>query len=232
MKTLSLFLLLSLYTLAAIAQVNPDTAARTSKHFYVGLGLTTITYHIYYDEQEKLGDSKTGYFTPVTLHVSYAITDRLNIQAGIGYGGSKAKREWSPNHNPNDPVKYKDRSVTHVLSVPVSAKFIFFKALRRFPVYGTFTLMPSFGFSKAESEEITDTNTTTTVVKVNDMNVFATGGLGFNYKISNRFTGYAEYLFYKHNLTGQNSFDYDWEQASTIGRRIFKSLAIGVNYSL
>jgi hypothetical protein len=213
-------------------QFESDSITVNNK-LYIGLDLTTVTYHIYYDEQEeKLNGFKTGYFTPITLHAGYAITDRLSLQTGLGYGGSKDEWEWSLNHKPTDPVRYKYRSVTHVLLVPVSAKFTFLKTLKRFPVYGTFTLMPSFGHTKAETDEITDSKTTTTVVKAKDMNVFATGGLGFNYRISKRFTGYAEYLFYKHNLTGRNSFDYDWEQASPPGRRIFKSLATGVNYKL
>ncbi|MCC9136643.1 hypothetical protein ACFSKU_07540 [Pontibacter silvestris] len=64
------------------------------------------------------------------------------------------------------------------------------------------------------------------------MNAFATAGLGFNYKISSRFNGYVTYYFYKDNLTGSNSFYYDWEQSGNKIRRFIKSFGLGINYTL
>jgi hypothetical protein len=116
--------------------------------------------------------------------------------------------------------------------VPVTAQMIFLKVFKRFPVYGTVSMIPSLGFTKAETQEMRSGTSTSSNASVNGMNLFATAGLGMNYKISSRFTGYAEYLFYKRNLTGQNSFHYDWEQYSPTGRRIFKSFATGLNYKL
>jgi hypothetical protein len=230
MKTLFLSFILSISTLAASAQ--QDSANIKSSRLYLGLSLITVTYHIYYENGEELEGIKSGYFTPITLHTGYNLSDRLKIQIGLGYGGSKDKLEWSLSHNDNDPVKYKQYSKTNVLAVPITAQMIFLKAFKRFPVYGTVSMIPSFGFSKAETQEIRNGETTASNASVNGMNLFATAGLGVNYKISSRFYGQAEYLFYKRNLTGQNSFHYDWEQYSPIGRRIYKSLGLGVNYKI
>ncbi|MBJ6117548.1 outer membrane beta-barrel protein [Pontibacter sp. BT310] len=232
MKTLFLSLTLSLSSLTAVAQVNPDSTEKSLKRAYVGLSLTTVTYHIYYKDGEELDGIKSGYFTPIALHAGYNLSDRLSIQIGVGYGGSKDKLEWSLNQNNNDPVKYRQYSKTNVLAVPVTAQMIFLKAFKRFPVYGTISMIPSFGFTKAETQEIRNGETTASNSSVNGMNLFATAGLGVNYKISSRFYGHAEYLFYKRNLTGQNSFHYDWEQYSPMGRRIYKSLGLGVNYKI
>ena len=91
--------------------------------------------------------------------------------------------------------------------------------------------MPSFGSTTAKSTEIRH-GLVTTEAKDKGMNVFATAGLGFKYKISNRFTGYLEYLFFKKNLTGKNSFHHDWNQFATKSQQVYWSLALGVNYRL
>ena len=92
--------------------------------------------------------------------------------------------------------------------------------------------MPSFGSTLEKRTETHHGVITTTEVKETGMNVFATAGVGSDYRISNRFTGYLEYLFFKRNLTGKNSFYYDWNQDAPLSFRIYRSLALGVNYRL
>ena len=232
MKEILLSIALMYISLSSMAiNLEPDSS-NYKERFYVGLSLTTVTYHIYYDDGEKLNDIKSGYFTPMNLHAGYNLTEKLRIQVGLGYGGSKDKLEWSLNHSENDTVQYKQFSKTNVLAMPVTAQMVFLKVFKRFPVYGTVSMIPSYGFTKAETQEIRSGVSTFSNESVNGVNLFTTAGLGMNYKISSKFYGYAEYLFYKRNLTGQNSFDYDWDQAASKGRRIFKSFGIGLNYNL
>lgn len=92
--------------------------------------------------------------------------------------------------------------------------------------------MPAFGATNAKRTQTRHGVITTTGATDTGMNVFATAGIGFNYSISKRFEGYAEYLFFKTNLTGKNSFHHDWDQYATKSERFYRSLALGVNYRL
>ena len=89
--------------------------------------------------------------------------------------------------------------------------------------------MPAFGTTKSE---VVENNITVSDTHDKGMDVFATAGVGFNYKISKRFEGYGEYLFFKRNLTGQNSLHYDWDQFAIKPEQVYRSFALGVNYKL
>jgi hypothetical protein len=190
-----------------------------------------VFYHIYYDDPKTLEYVvKTGYFNPLSLNVIYKINERLRVRAGLGYGWSKDSGEWSPGSP--DTLLYNAHSKTRVAAITVSGQLVLFKAFRRFPVYGAATIMPAFGSTKAERTETQYGVITTTEAKDTGMNVFATAGIGFNYRISNRFEGYLEYLFFKRNLTGKNSFHHDWDQYAPLSGRIYRSLALVVHYKL
>ncbi|GAA4438866.1 hypothetical protein GCM10023188_34680 [Pontibacter saemangeumensis] len=210
-------------------QVTQDNSGEGK--FYIGAGLTNVWYHIYYDSPKTDEYAvKTGYFHPISLNFGYKANERISVQVGLAYGGSKDSGEWSPGST--DTLLYEAHSRTHVLAIPVAGRLVFFKAFRRFPIYGTATLMPSFGSTKANRTETRHGVITSTEAKDKGMNVFATVGVGFNYRISTRFEGYVEYLFFKRNLTGKNSFDHDWDQFATKSEQIYRSFALGINYRL
>lgn len=223
----SLFFLLS--ASAVVAQQPAEDSADEGK-LYIGAGLTNLGYHIYYDEPKSSGAIRSGYFHPISLNFGYKVNERIRVQVGLAYGWSKDSREWSPGST--DTLLYEDYSRTRVVAVSVSGQLVLFEAFRRFPIYGFATLMPAFGSTQAKRTETRHGLVTTTEGKDRGMNVFATAGLGFNYKISNRFTGYLEYLFFKTNLTGKNSYHHDWNQFVTKLQQISWSLALGVNYTL
>ena len=229
MKKPLLSFLLFLFSFAVVAQQPTEDSAGEGK-LYIGAGLTNLGYHIYYDEPKSSGSIRSGYFHPISLNFGYKVNERIRVQVGLAYGWSKDNGEWSPGSA--DTLLYQDYSRTRAVAVPVSGQLVLFKAFRRFPIYGTATLMPAFGSTQAKSTETRHGVITSTEGKDRGMNVFATAGLGFNYKISNRFTGYLEYLFFKTNLTGKNSFHHDWNQFAPKAEQIYWSLALGVNYRL
>lgn len=223
-----LFLFLSLHSVTA---QQSDSSTSAQNRFYIGVGLTTVSYHIYYKNPEVLEHAKAGYFTPVFANIGYRLGKRARIQLGLGYGGSSGQLDWSPGSR--DTLLYHTSSRTYAVAAPVTMQFILFKALKRFPVYGTATVMPALGVTNAKTTETRNNITTTTLdAKDSGVNIFATAGAGFNYSISNRFDGYIECLFYKANITGRNSFYYDWEHGFSTFRRLYRSLGVGVNYSL
>lgn len=229
MKSTIILCLLFFSSFAAVAQQPIEDNSGEGK-IYIGAGLTTIGYHIYYKEAKSSGAISSGYFAPISVSLGYRIGERIRVEVGLAYGGSKDSGEWSPGST--DTLLYKDYSRTRVVAVPVSGQLVLFKAFKRFPIYGAATLMPSFGSTKANRTETRHGIVTTTEAKDRGMNVFATAGIGFNYRISNRLEGYLEYLFFKTNLTGKNSFHHDWNQYATKSERIYRSLALGVNYRL
>jgi len=229
MKAFLIFCSLILFSGSVVAQTT-DSGIATERKFYVGLGLTNISYHIYYKNSQAPGDINTGYFGPVFIHLGYKLNGKANLQVGLAYGGSKSKDDGFASST--DTVQYSFYSRTRVVALPVTLHHDLFRAFRRFPVYATATLMPAYGMSKSRTEETRDSGTTTYWLKETGLNVFATAGFGFNYRISNRLQGYAEILPFKYNITGRNSKDLDWEQYASKSRQLYRSLGFGVNYSL
>jgi hypothetical protein len=225
---LALYLALSFTAKAS----DGDTAKVREGKFYAGIGLTTITYHIYYNNPETLGEIKSGYFTPITLSLGYRASERVRMQMGIGYGGSMAEMQWSLNHSASDTLRYSVSSRTHVLAVPTTIQVDIFNSYTRIPFYGTVSAITAFGRTNGSVTEILHGVPTTEHLQDKGVNIFLMAGLGVNYKISKRFIGFTELFLFKRNLTGNNSFDYDWEAYSPWGRRLFKSFAFGVNYQL
>ncbi|WP_347159967.1 hypothetical protein [Pontibacter chitinilyticus] len=232
MKTLLFSLLLLFSSLAANAQqTEPTTTA--GERLYVGVGLTSISYHIYYKGPQLSGFLPTGYFAPVAVNLGYWLNERASIQIGAAYGGSKDKGSWSDVSASGEVITHDETSKTRAVAVPVTGRFVFFKVYKRFPLYGTATLLSAWGFTQSSTAEAKNGGTPTIITEhYKGINVFATAGVGFNYKISNRFTGYVEVLPFKYNLNGHNSFYHDWERYATKDRRFYKSFSVGVNYSL
>lgn len=195
---------------------------------YIGAGVTTIEYHIYYKDKKGTGAVRSGYFQPISFTLGYNLTERVRLQVGVGYGGDRHTTEGNRGTFDN-PIPWSARSRTNAVAFPVSGQFVFFNVFKRFPVYGTASLMPAFGTTRSR---VTEHGITVSDTKDSGMDVFATAGLGFNYKISKRFAGYLEYHFFKTNVTGENSFYYDWSQGAPKTHQIIKSLALGVNYRL
>lgn len=206
----------------------PTEPTLSEEKLYIGASVTNIEYHIYYKEKKGTGSVRSGYFTPITVALGYKVSERASVQMGIGYGGDRHETEWTGGTADN-PVLMSAHSRTYAMALPVSGHFILFKAFRRLPVYGTASLIPALGITKSQVIEngiiVSDTKDT-------GMDMFATAGVGFNFKISKRFTGFMEYLFFKRNLTGKNSYYYDWNQDAPLLNRITKSLALGINYGL
>lgn len=232
MKTcLTLVALYLMLSFPAIASEG-DTAKASESKFYLGIELTTITYHIYYKDPLPAGHLTSGYFTPVSLLVGYKMNDRVRVKTGGGYGSSGDKAEWSPNHWATDTLRYKATSRTNVFSIPVTVQVDLFKAFRRVPLYGMVSAITAYGSTKSSLTETLHGVPSTNYTQDKGVNVFLMVGLGTNFKINDRFGGYTELFLFKRNLSGDNSFDYDWEAYSPWGRRLFKSLACGVNYQL
>ncbi|WP_299984107.1 hypothetical protein [uncultured Pontibacter sp.] len=227
------FTLLALYLtlpFPAIASEG-DTAKARESRFYTGMGLTTITYHIYY-KNPTVQYGSTGYFTPVFLNVGYKASRTVRLQSGIAYGGSKSDVHWSLNDHDDDTLQIRADTRTHVLAVPVTIQVDLFRRYTRIPFYGTVSAITAFGRTNGSVTEILHGVPTTEHVQDKGINIFLMAGLGVNYKISKRFRGYTELFLFKKNLIGDNSFDYDWEAYSPWGRRLFRSFAFGVNYQL
>lgn len=212
-----------LFCLDFTALAQQDSAMTNEKKLYVGLGLNTTGFHIYYKNKKGTGIVRSGYYTPVTLHLNYRLTERARVQAGVSYGGDKDQNMVQNINASGEITTYEALSRTHVIALPVTAQFILLTVKSRFPIYATASVIPAFGSTYSETWEIQNGVELNRVsVKDSGMNTFATGGLGFNYKISRRLGGYAEYLFYKHNLTGSNSF-------FMIGTMDFQSLDLFIN---
>ncbi|OKL40744.1 outer membrane beta-barrel protein [Pontibacter flavimaris] len=229
MKAYIVFLYFVFGSIVAVARGLSEGVSNKSG-LYIGANLTTVSYHIYYDEPEiEKYTIKSGYFNPFLLSLGYEINERARVQIGLAYGGSRDSYDWYLGDA--DTLLYKDKSQTRVIAIPVTGKFVFFNANKCFPIYGTATVMPAFGTTDIKRTEVHRNESAGHSMQVKGTDVFATAGIGLNYKISHRFNGYLEYLFFKKNLTSLNSQHQDWNQFATLPNRIYRSLAFGIEYS-
>jgi hypothetical protein len=218
------FLLLSS---SAIAQQHPDSTYIEKGKFTVGLGVSFISYHIWYKDLKTDGAIRSGYFEPISLTAGYQLSRRAHVRVGLGFGRDKDEATYTL-----QDVEYNVSSTTIAVAASASFYHIFFNLYRKFPIYGTLSVIPAYGITNGTVVETNAEGSTIATARDTGMDVFATAGIGFNYKISRRFYGDASCYFYKRNLTGRNTFDHDWEQFSPLPRRIIKSLEFGVNYKL
>ena len=233
MKTYLISLTLICISYFVHAQQASPTGSSDHK-LYVGFGLTSVSYHIYYDEQKTVGSLTTGYFVPFAIYTGYRLNHRSSVQLGVAYGGSKDSGSWQYTDASGVSAKYNEDSKTHVVALPITGKFIFFNVEKRFSIYGAATIMPAWGVTNYNiSEQRNGVEPDSELEeKYDGMNLFATAGVGVNFKLSHRFTGYAEVIPFKYNVTGHNSYHHDWEQYSSLPRKLFKSLGLGINYKL
>ncbi|PSR56163.1 hypothetical protein AHMF7605_22985 [Adhaeribacter arboris] len=198
----------------------------------MGIGLSNTSYHIYYKNPTTesafiAGAVASGYFTPLALNLGYQANNRISLQFGLAYGGSKNHGFLADVYG----VDYNFYSKTRVVAISITTRFIVLNAYKRFPIYATVSIMPAWGKTTLRSVENCNTVITTKSAQDAGMNLFATAGVGFNYKIWRRFTGYAEVLLVKSNLTGENSRYYDWRGESPQYIQVISSLAFGFNYN-
>lgn len=229
MKTLFLFLLLSLSTLAAVAQADSDSTLinKQQGRVTIGVNVNTISFHIYYEADKTPGAVRSGYFVPVSLNVGYQLTDRIKLQAGLGLGRDTHEvTEQLQNGEQNY------RSKTVAFAVPVSGYLTFLNLYKKLPVYGVVAIIPAYGVTTTNVTETDDEGSRSYTIKDSGADVFGIAGLGFNYKVSERFYGKVSYFLYKTNLTGPNSTFYDWDYGYPGARSFIKSLELGINYRL
>lgn len=198
---------------------------------YAGIGLSNLSYHIYYKNPKHTGAVPYGYFRPISINLGCRLSKRASIQIGIAYGGKKEHVFMPVLEAPGRYVEYNFYSRTRVLAIPVTGRFVLFNAYKRLPIYTTISLMPAWGVTKLKTIESRDAIITTTSVKDTGINTFATAGFGLDYKIWKRFTGFAEVLLFRSNLTEDNSKYYDWWGENPKYIQAISSLGIGFNYN-
>lgn len=218
-----IFLLISI----SVKAQQPDSIRSSDGKLYIGISFSTVSHHIYYKASKVPPNVQSVYFAPLALNLGYHLTEKTRLQAGLAYGGNNDSYDWV-----NGQTETSHKQSGHAVAVPLTVQHNVFKAWRRFPVYGTATLMPAWGITKYKTQETVSGTTTTNKGSVSGVDVFFTAGVGFNYKISNRLEGLVEYVPYRHNLTGENSIFHDWDYGLRGSLKIIKSLKVGVNYKL
>ncbi|MBB6609498.1 hypothetical protein H7F15_00470 [Pontibacter sp. Tf4] len=221
MKTLFLTFILTLSTLAVVAQVQVDTTIAPLKRFYVGVELSSISYTMW-NPSKRVG----GGVTPVLhLNAGYKLAKSLNLQVGLTYGRKRVDELSGIYYGQNDTIiNHYRKGEIQALSVPLTVLFTPFSSHQnqRLRISATASLVPIFGSVwHQQSEEFEGEKKVTYDDKDSGVYGIVTAGLQLNYKISNRLDGFGKVNLYYKNI-GHNSY-----YAS-----IAKSIGIGVNYNL
>lgn len=220
MKALFLFSILTLSTLAAVAQVKTDTAVQNRKPFYIGINGLAIGYDLDYNSEPKGGNIQPY----ASLYFGHNISKRLRIQAGAWY--STDNRDFGSIYveSADKLIYYGDISRTKGVGMPITVDYVLFYPLKKLQFYGTATLTPMYSTTFAEkSETREDVKTTTYSEKASGVNTFITAGFGIGYPISKRFDTYLNYYLISRNfnkgLQPRDQYPYQG------------SLALGLNYN-
>ncbi|WP_162428025.1 porin family protein [Pontibacter pudoricolor] len=224
MKIIFLSLILLVSTLPAVAQVNPvnsDSTVKPLKRVYVGVELSNIAYTMWRPSKQVGG----GVTPVVHINVGYKLNKGLSLQIGLAYGRKHVDELSGIYYGENDTIinYYRARKI-QALAVPITAQVTPFswQQNRKFRVSAIASFVPIIGSVwHQESEEFEGQREV--IYKGEDSGVYAivTGGLQFNYKISQRLDSYGKLnLFYKN--VGHKSYyaDKAW------------SVGLGLNYNL
>ncbi|WP_210465834.1 outer membrane beta-barrel protein [Rufibacter roseolus] len=208
-----------------------DSAKTKNYKFYIGVGLPLTMYYLFYDHPKNPSLLQHASFVPKSLHLGYRLNKRVIMEGGIAYGGSGYHYKFPPSKLiSGEMAEDEDKSRTHVIALLLTSKLILINANKSLPIYVTASVMPAYGTTRYYRKR-TVNNETSTEFDVQDegMDVFAMAGFGFNYRIWRRFSGKADFLLFRRNLTGR-TFDHYWGQGW--GEKALRSLSIGFNYDL
>ncbi|MBC3540998.1 outer membrane beta-barrel protein [Rufibacter sediminis] len=207
-----------------------DSSRTNRPKWYLGVGLSNSIYYLFYDQPKNPNLLLNSRFSPVDFHLRYRVNQRLHLEGGLAYGGDKFHIKSQGVLTSGEMVEEEHKSRTHVIALPLTAKLILINANKALPIYVTGSVMPAYGTTRYLNRR-TGNNETTTVFDVQDegINVFAMAGVGFNYKIWRRFSGKAELLLLRRNLTNHYG---NVKRGDPWGERAVRSLAIGFNYYL
>lgn len=206
-------------------------APKKDRKFYVGVGLSTVSYMLPFSSNSNNSNMRTlgGSIEPVVFpHIGYRLTPRLNVQVGVGYG--KDNLEYGSSYfesqedEENGIVTFETvHNNTKGWAVPVTVEFTPFNPHKRLQLYVTASIVPTYGSNYHDA--IRRRGGSSTVLKQDEgsgFNTFFIGGLLLKYRINNRLDAYLEgNLLYKH--LGKQS---DYADSKP------KSLGLGLNYKL
>ncbi|WP_161889691.1 outer membrane beta-barrel protein [Pontibacter russatus] len=220
---LAVLLLLSSFAAAAQQQDTAKLSAEVEKRFYVGVGVSTVSYMLSFNSM--LGGSIEPLVTP---HIGYRLNRRLNVQLSIGYDKDREAFGGTYFENEEDEDKgiltYDDSyNTTWGWAVPIMLEFTPFNTNKRLQLYTTAKLVPTYGASEFQS--IRRREGITTVLATDEgsgFNTFFIGGLLLKYRINRRIDAYLEgNLIYK-----------DLQKYSPYAEYGPKTFGIGINYKL
>jgi hypothetical protein len=214
-------LLLPFYTVAQAVPPTDSLNRQTSK-FYVGVGFDLGSYPLYYRTVTIPGPVYSEYFRPLALNVGYQLNDQISFQVGAAYGSNQEEDAFPDYVAPDTYIDRRFTSKTKVLAVPLTTRVILVDKHKRFPVYATFNIMPAWGETRFTSTENQNNIPVTKTFQDSGINLFLTAGVGFNYKIWRRYSGYAEILliesepssgntrYYRHRGENADYFQFIW----------------------
>ncbi|QHL86943.1 outer membrane beta-barrel protein [Nibribacter ruber] len=195
-----------LFASAASAQTldSLKTSPPESK-WYVGVGLSNINYFVAFKSRSSSGITyQGGNLRPwTTPHLGYRLSDRLNIEVGVGYrrsvvtsAGIYRKEEDGPSFT--DEIRNDIRGWV----IPVTLQYTPFNPGKRFQLYGTAKLVTVFGSVHNEySTSGEGAKTINSEANASGVNTYFVGGLLLKYRINKRIDGYIEGNLIQKNLS-------------------------------
>jgi hypothetical protein len=222
MKTLFLSLILSISTLAAVAQANPDSTVKPLKRVYVGLEVSSVSYSMW-DPTKKL----SGGFTPIVhINTGYKLTKKFNVQVGLTYGRRQDDELSGIYYGEKDTTIYHFRkSDMYGVAIPLTLEYSLLNLRKKLRLSATASLAPIIGSVwHQQAEEFEGQRKITYEDDDAGIYMIATAGLQLNYKISNRLDSFCKVNIYYKDISNYNYYSYYAKAARSVG--------IGLNYNL
>lgn len=205
-----------------------DSLNQNKSKFYIGLGLSTNYYALYYKNRSTDPKYSNNFVARPYLNIGYQLNKRISLQVGIAYATKKVHDYDIYYGAGTNTIERHFYDNTKAIVMPFTLRFVFFNINGKLPIYGTAAVIPAYARSELKRTEGSNNITITTFHgQASGLNAFFTAGLGFRYTIRKRFSGYAEVIMYNRNMTGDNVDPFRFEKFG-----VFRHSGLGFNYNL
>ena len=200
MKIALSFLMLLILSFAAVAQQQETKDPITGK-FYVGVNYNTTPYYLKYKGSDYASSKiQIDYKAYPSVHLGYMLSKRASIQIGAAYASTNYQGGSEYNNTSIIEGDY-DTIQTRGFVIPATFRYNILNVNKRLQVFGTSSLTTAYGKTTLEhTSTINGVVTDNYKLDKSTVNVYLSLGLGINYKISDRFHVYGEYILLNKNL--------------------------------
>jgi hypothetical protein len=143
-----------LVTVNKITAQQLDSLTQSRSKFYIGLGLSTNYYALYYKHKSTEPKYSNKFTARPYLNFGYQLSKRTSLQVGIAYANKKVHDYDIYYGGSTNIIERHFYDYTKAVVMPFTLRFVFFNAHKKLPIYGTASLIPAYARSELKKTEV------------------------------------------------------------------------------